>query len=42
MDEHVMRRPVAGLRPLIAGYSGYRQAGLPPAVHRGLPSPYLT
>lgn len=42
VDEHVMRRPAAGLRPLIAGYSGYRQAGLPPAVHRGLPSPYLT
>jgi AraC-like DNA-binding protein len=27
---------------LVAWYSGYRQAGVPPALHRGLPSPYLT
>jgi AraC-like DNA-binding protein len=26
----------------VASYSGYRQAGLPPARHLGLPSPYLT
>jgi AraC-like DNA-binding protein len=42
VDEHVAGRPAAGLRPLVAGYSGYRQAGVSPAVHRGLPSPFLT
>jgi AraC-like DNA-binding protein len=42
VNESVTARPAAGLRPLIAGYSGYRQAGLAPAVHRGMPSPYLT
>jgi AraC-like DNA-binding protein len=26
----------------VAWYTGYRQRGLPPARHRGLPSPYLT
>jgi AraC-like DNA-binding protein len=30
------------LRGLIGWYSGYRQQGVPPARHRGLPSPYLT
>jgi AraC-like DNA-binding protein len=30
------------LRGLIAWYSGYRQEGVPPGRHRGLPSPYLT
>jgi AraC-like DNA-binding protein len=42
VDEHVAGLPAAGLRPLIAGYTGYRQAGVAPARHRGLPSPYLT
>jgi AraC-like DNA-binding protein len=42
VDEHVASRPVTGLHPFIAGYTGYRQAGVEPAVHRGLPSPYLT
>jgi AraC-like DNA-binding protein len=42
VDEHVAGQPAAALRPLIAGYSGYRQAGLEPAVHLGLPSPFLT
>jgi AraC-like DNA-binding protein len=42
VDEYVAGRPAGGLRPLIAGYSGYRQAGVAPAVHRGLPSPFLT
>ncbi|WP_079312325.1 helix-turn-helix domain-containing protein [Microbispora sp. GKU 823] len=36
------RRPAPALRPLVAWYSGYREAGVPPATHRGLPSPYLT
>ena len=30
------------LRRYVAGYTGYRQRGVPPARHRGLPSPYLT
>jgi AraC-like DNA-binding protein len=42
VDEHVRRRPAAALRPYIAWYAGYRQRGVPPALHRGLPSPFLT
>jgi AraC-like DNA-binding protein len=42
IDESVPRRPAEELRPFIARYSGYRQAGVPPARHAGLPSPYLT
>lgn len=42
VDEYVCRRPVPALRPYVVRYTGYRQAGLPPALHRGLPSPYLT
>jgi AraC-like DNA-binding protein len=42
MDEHVRQAPAAALRPHIAWYVGYRQQGVPPALHRGLPSPYLT
>jgi AraC-like DNA-binding protein len=42
MDEHAFHRPGAALRPLASRYTGYRQAGAPPARHRGLPSPWLT
>lgn len=42
IDEYLRRRPAEALRPFIAWYSGYRQRGVAPAVHRGLPSPYLT
>ncbi len=35
-------RPHPALRGWVAGYSAYRQRGVPPMVHRGLPSPYLT
>jgi AraC-like DNA-binding protein len=42
IEESVWGVPAPALRPLIAGYSGFRQAGVPPATHRGLPSPYLT
>jgi AraC-like DNA-binding protein len=42
VDEHVRRRPAEALRPYIAWYSGYRQRGVAPALHRGLPSPFLT
>jgi AraC-like DNA-binding protein len=30
------------LRPFVAWYGGYREAGVAPGRHRGLPSPYLT
>jgi AraC-like DNA-binding protein len=42
VDESVRGVPAPALRPFVAWYSGYRQAGVPPALHRGLPSPYLT
>ena len=42
VDESVHQRACPALRESVAWYSGYRQAGLPPALHRGLPSPYLT
>jgi AraC-like DNA-binding protein len=42
VDEYAQARPAPALRPYAALYSGYRQRGLPPARHRGLPSPYLT
>ena len=34
--------PAEPLRRYVAAYTGYRQRGVPPARHRGLPSPYLT
>ncbi|WP_285488903.1 helix-turn-helix domain-containing protein [Amycolatopsis taiwanensis] len=40
--ESVSWRPAPPLRAMVAYYHGYRQAGYPPAQHRGLPSPYLT
>jgi AraC-like DNA-binding protein len=42
VNEHAQARPSPGLRPYVAFYSGYRQSGLPPRSHRGLPSPYMT
>jgi AraC-like DNA-binding protein len=42
VDQYVRARPSPALLPYLAGYSGYRQRGVAPAVHRGLPSPYLT
>jgi AraC-like DNA-binding protein len=42
IDEHCRRRPAGPLRRYVAHYTGYRQRGVPPARHRGLPSPYLT
>jgi AraC-like DNA-binding protein len=42
IDEHCRRRPAEPLRPFVAHYTGYRQRGVPPARHRGLPSPFLT
>jgi len=42
IDEYVGRRPAPVLRPWIGGYTGYRQEGVPPVRHRGLPSPWMT
>jgi AraC-like DNA-binding protein len=42
VDEHTRYVPPQPLCRYVAGYTGYRQRGLPPARHRGLPSPYLT
>ena len=42
MRESVAGLPAPSLRPFVAWYVGFRQAGVAPAVHRGLPSPYLT
>jgi hypothetical protein len=41
-DERPLAVPAPPLRPYVSGYAGYRQAGLPPGRHRGLPSPRLT
>ncbi len=42
VDEYARHQPQAGLRPYVAWCTGYRQAGIGPATHRGLPSPWLT
>src|SRR5262249_55613913 len=42
INEGMRVRPAEALRPFIAYYSGYRQAGIEPAPHRALPWPYLT
>lgn len=40
--EMVPARPRPPLRPLVAGYTGYRIAGARPGIHRGLPSRHVT
>jgi AraC-like DNA-binding protein len=42
VNEQAWRAPAAALRELIDSYVGFRQAGVEPARHRGLPSPALT
>ncbi|SNY60075.1 AraC family transcriptional regulator [Paractinoplanes atraurantiacus] len=42
VDEYASGWPSARLRPHVAFYSGYRQRGIAPGLHRGLPSPHLT
>jgi hypothetical protein len=42
IDEHATWRPGPALRPFVSWAVGYRQAGVAPAAHRGLPSPWLT
>jgi AraC-like DNA-binding protein len=40
--ETQIRRPAPALRTAVAHYVGYRLLGLPPGLHRGLPSRHLT
>jgi AraC-like DNA-binding protein len=42
VDDHSWHVPPAELRPFVAVYAGFRQAGVEPMRHRGLPSPFLT
>src|SRR5215469_14353688 len=42
VNEHCRQRPAGLLRSYVAHYTGYRQRGVPPGRHRGLPSPFLT
>jgi len=42
IDEASRGRPGQPLRPFVEWYAGFRQAGVAPARHRGLPSPALT
>jgi len=42
IDEHAEWAPTAELRPFITWATGFRQAGVAPRRHRGLPSPSLT
>jgi AraC-like DNA-binding protein len=40
--EAVSARPAGPLRAVVAEHHGYRQRGMPPTRHLGLPSPWLT
>jgi AraC-like DNA-binding protein len=42
INEQAWRAPGPGLRGFVEAYIGFRQAGVEPARHRGLPSPSLT
>jgi len=42
LQQSVVHRPAAVLRPYVAEAVGYRYEDLTPALHRGLPSPHLT
>ena len=42
VSESDVALPHRALRPFVAAYVGYREAGVAPALHRGLPSPHLT
>lgn len=41
-DEHIFARPARPLGQEVAYYCGYQLRGVASAVHRGLPSPFLT
>ena len=42
IDEAVVGRPSGAAGAVVASYHGYRQRGVAPGRHLGLPSPYLT
>jgi len=42
VNEAVRCRPDDHVRTAVVDYHGYRQRGVAPGLHRGLPSPYLT
>lgn len=42
MEELLLARPAELLRTHVASYAGYRSVDVAPALHRGLPSPWLT
>lgn len=42
LNQLVAAQPHPALGSMVAAMSGYRQEGLAPGTHRGLPSPYLT
>ena len=42
IDEHAAHMPAAPLRGLVESYAAFRQAGVAPMRHRGLPSPSMT
>ncbi len=42
VNEQAWRDPAGGLREYVDSYVGFRQAGVEPARHRGLPSPSMT
>jgi AraC-like DNA-binding protein len=42
VSDHVSHAPSPLLRDLVDWYAGYRDVGIPPAQHHGLPSPVLT
>ncbi len=42
LSEYVRGPSGPRVRPFVGWYSGYRDIGVAPAVHRGLPSPFLT
>jgi AraC-like DNA-binding protein len=42
VNEQAWRLAAGGLRDYVDGYVGFRQAGVEPARHRGLPSPSVT
>ncbi len=42
VDEAAVGRPTGAAASFVASYHGYRQSGVAPARHLGLPSPFLT
>ncbi|MGK5677897.1 helix-turn-helix domain-containing protein [Actinoplanes sp. URMC 104] len=42
VDEYVRAAPAPALAGMVASYTGYRQRGVAPMRHLGLPSPHLT